>query len=150
MGDRTTVTLCVPTVYSELAIKIIDRGESWENTEEQGFSYLIYEDVNYGELHNLHLLLEAGIPYDSSWASGDDYAEGCEHGRFTPDGDMYIKTIYAADERVHIDSLNHWASLGHEYVLEQIELVKERIRTPSWDNQVEYGKLYKVKQLLGA
>ena len=145
MGDRTYVTLTIPSALADLALPLLDAYD--DSGEDSGNRYFTFLAVNYGELDFLPQLMEAGIPFNSEWASGNEYGAGCKSCRFTPEGELIIKEIY--DEGINpchtsLMSLIDSPSALRAYILAH----DERITALPWDNQVEYGKLYRAKQLI--
>ena len=69
MGDRTYVYLTVPEVHFDYVCDVykydIDPNYS-TNTHSNGVVSFEFEEINYGELHDLHKLIEAGIAFTSA------------------------------------------------------------------------------------
>ncbi len=146
MGDRTTVTLHVPKEYAGDATRLIGNGY-WVKSEEDDFAYIVYEEINYGELPNLPLLIKAGIPYTYSWSSGCEYGEGAEYGRFTPEGEPDVKSFCDSKTAIDVERLHRLINKPEELIA-LICKEKAKYEVLPWDNQVEYGKLYRTKQLI--
>lgn len=154
MGDRTWVRLRLPLSMRAQAEAIIDSPndtDEFEGEDKKGlkFDYVefAYEEVNYGQLDFLNNLREAGIPYDSEWGSGSEYGGGTEHFRFTPKGEMVLLENYESAENPSLDALLERidnAQALRNYILAH----KESREVLPWDNQVEYGKLYRATKLL--
>ena len=146
MGDRTFVSLYVPTELAQIAEKIIasDAIEQWQ---EGALTVLGFAEVNYGELDNLALLEEAGIPYNSSWAEGGNYSPGTEFCRFTSEGDPIIKSFTNAELNPNINILKTLFE-SPDILINYLKKFIEDTAIIPWDNQVEYGKRYKVRQLI--
>lgn len=153
MGDRTYVTLYVPAELFEKAkeIAIMHDGEPCEgNSFNDEIHYMGFEEVNYGELDCIEELQSAGIPYDMEWAKGSEYDEGVRYCRFTENGDLTLKEVYENDSYIHPSVLkkvieeHNSLDAVKDFLKQHIESVKP----PSWDNQVEYGKIYRTKQLI--
>lgn len=148
MGDRTTVTLSVLTAQAKTAEALfVDRYFDVALDTDPLIFQWTFEEVNYGELPFLHKLQQAGIAYDSEWGRGDEYGSGCKSCRFTSLGTAIDKEIY--DENLNpnlaallerIDQSDHL----RQYILDH----QESITTLPWDNQEEYGKRYRVTQLI--
>lgn len=109
-----------------------------------------FEEVRDGSLSFLPELKKLGIAYDSVWQRDYEIEPGAEHCRFTSTGEAIIKTIWESDECVGLSSLIDL--LGKPNPLPEIrKFVFEKqnnIFILPWDNQVEYGKLHRVNQLL--
>lgn len=146
MGDRTTVTLTVLASQKEAAKELFDTAavEDWGYRELH--EYLFYE-VNYGELEFLDKLQAAGIAYASRWDAGDGYGAGTKFCRFTSDGDSEIKEVY--DTGVNPELTPLLACIDDHAALKKFILAHRESITPlPWDNQEEYGKRHRAKQLI--
>lgn len=153
MGDRTYVRLYVPAELFEQAkeIAIKHDGEPSEvNTDGERIHFMGFEEVNYGELDCIEELQSAGIAYDMDWAEGSGYEEGVHYCRFTETGDPTLKTVMGSD--YYIDPSVLEKVIEEHNSLDAVKgLLKRHHKTvdpPSWDNQVEYGKIYRTKQLI--
>jgi hypothetical protein len=156
MGDRTSVTLTIPSVYKEAALAIFEREEdqpndSFHNSEATNNPHFLchftWYEVNYGTLPHLDALEKAGIPFESDWDSGSEYGPGTETCRFTPDGDAVRKEV--ANEYLNPDLSRLIALLDEPEALKKYILDhKEKVTSLPWDDQVEYGKRYRLKQLI--
>jgi len=152
MGDRTYVTLTVRLVDRDKTMKIATK-DGWTPAEHDMFpenSMFIdigFEDVNYGELPFLYKLEEAGIPYDSSWAKGDNYDEGTYYSRYTDDGQLLSVELneedYSIPIRTLVDLLPDYNELA-DYIRKQ----RDGIAIMSWINQERNSKLFLVNQLI--
>ena len=92
-------------------------------------------------------LIAAGIAYNSEWESGDDYGEGCQSCRFTAEGSVVVKEVYSSDYSVPLNLLMEAINTPNK--LREIILGwKEKITVLPWDNQEEYGKLYRATMLI--
>ena len=153
MGDRTYVYLYVPAELFEQAKEIAIKHDGEPNEEDSlndEVLYMGFEEVNYGELGCIKELQSAGIAYDMDWAKGSEYEEGVQYCRFTETGDVTLKTIngsdYYIDPSVLEDVIKKHNSL--DAVKDFLKRHNEAVNPPSWDNQVEYGKIYSTKQLI--
>ena len=146
MGDRTTVTLTVPHDFADI-VEEIDGANEREPSTEGGLIYLTYYEVNYGELRFLKKLKEQGIPYDSAWCDGDEYGSGTKSLRFTPEGEAIELELYDADANPEMHTLI--GLIDDPVALRQYILDHQASRQVlPWDNQVEYGKIYRARQLI--
>lgn len=146
MGDRTTVTLSFLESQQDEALKHFDSvaSDAWLN---EPLAYHQFEDVNYGELDFLDKLKAAGIAYESEWDRGSDYGPGVQSVRFTPDGDAIQKSVY--HDECSIDVHDLMALLDKPEELKKlITATHEGVSVLSWENQEQYGKLYRAKQLI--
>lgn len=153
MGDRTWVNLYVPSELADEARKIIEKrdGKPTEDCDGDAVDGSIhcfgFSEVNYGELDCLDDLQAAGIAYDSSWDDGGDYTSGTQSCRFTKDGEAVVKTLY--DNSLGMDAHTLLANIeNHDKLKELILAHIEEISVLPWDNQVDYGKTYRVRQLI--
>ena len=154
MGDRTTVTL---DIRKEDLERI--KNEPWFEYGEEDYEYsrdgvelvsIVHHEVNYGELPFLHELTARGIPYDVRWESGGGYTAGYGFLRFTPEGKARLIEYNDEDENPPLTKL---LSLSHDlpdtHPLRQYLLQWQENRVPDgWENQEQYGELYRTLQLL--
>lgn len=146
MGDRTTVTLTVPYDFADIVEEIEEAQERDFNTE-GNLIFLTYYEVNYGELRFLKKLKEQGIPYDSAWCDGNEYGPGTKSLRFTPEGEAIEMELYDDDANPDMNAL--MCRIDDPVALRQYILNHQASRQVlPWDNQVEYGKLYRTRQLI--
>lgn len=151
MGDRTHVTLSVlrAQVTDVEAILGENLGDSFD-APGSDLVYFMFEEVNYGELPFLPELIEAGIAYESSWESGADFSAGTEHCRFTETGELQQLQVFVAS--VNPSLVDLLTLLDGPDPLEEIRgyLLQHKARvTPlPWENQVEYGKRYRARELI--
>jgi len=154
MGDRTTVTLDIRKTDFERI-----KGEPWfehgEDEEEyaQGDIVLvsiIHHEVNYGELPFLEHLAERGIPYDVRWEAGGGYTAGYGFLRFTPEGKAKLIEYNDEDENPPFHRLLFLShDLPDTHPLRQYLLQWQEDHVPDgWENQEQYGELYRTLQLL--
>lgn len=150
MGDRTIVTLTVFTAQKEEVIRLLDNEPAEDvNDATNTLSYLTYYEVNYGELKKLYHLMNNGIPFISRWEDGNDYSAGEKSCRFTPEGEMELKELYDCDENPNLGAL--LAVIDDPVALRNAVLHHAEVRKVlPWENQIEYGKLYRTKRLIGA
>lgn len=146
MGDRTSVTLTVLTSQAEEAAKHFDEENNDYYTTEDKTHYEFYE-VNYGTLSFLDKLQNNGIAYDSHWQAGSEYGSGANTCRFTPEGDSVVKDICDSYERLCIYDLMEKLN-DYEALKKLITDRHDEIFILPWDNQEEYGKIFKLKQLI--
>ena len=148
MGDRTTVVLSLLTSQVKEVEELLDylhqrcNEECIDNTT--GFEF---DEVNYGVLKRLVALEEAGIAYESTWRAGCEYEAGTTSVRFTSEGEKVKKTIYDSDLSIPITDLMHLINQP-EAILELIKNSNEEVQVLPWDNQEEYGKRYRARQLI--
>lgn len=147
MGDRTTVYLDVLASQADAAKELFDYEP--EDARQNGDQFVEFEfhEVNYGTLDFLSELEKAGIAYDSSWSKGDEYEAGTVFCRFTADGEIIRLDRYETDINPSMGCL--MKLIDDPDALREFILQHQRETTPlPWDNQEEYGKLYRTKQLI--
>lgn len=146
MGDRTTVTLSVLESQEDKAREYFEfeDNEAWLD---EPLSYHQFDEINHGELDFLHKLKAAGIAYESRWDRGYEYGPGVKSLRFTPDGNVVEKEIYDSECAIDLKSLMPLLDKPEE-LREYILTRHQEVSTLSWENQEEYGKLYRAKQLI--
>lgn len=148
MGDRSYVTLSVLKSQAELAKAFMD----YEPNDEGNFdgdrcTYFSFEEVNYGELEFLDALQAAGIAYLSEWEGGSEYGPGCTSCRFTAEGEAIIKSFDDSEINPHLHNLMELINQPKQ--LRNYILAHKELRTIlPWDNQEEYGKLYRTTMLI--
>jgi hypothetical protein len=149
MGDRTSVTLTVLTSQKGEAERIALQHdyEAEHVSSSENLTFFSYYEVNYGELHFLSDLTNAGIAFDSDWDHGSEYGSGREFMRFTPEGEA--KGFSYSDE-YHNPDLNRCMALLDEpealkaYILDH----HSKVTPLPWDNQEQYGKIFRTKNLI--
>lgn len=146
MGDRTQVILTVLKEHEALVQEVYkdEQEEAWDGDTTVSFTF---QDIDYGNLYDLAKLKEMGIAYDSQWLAGCEYGEGCEYLRFTPEGDPIFKEQYVSEKNPPLNDLLALLD-SPEKLREYILAYKEKIAILPWDNQGEYGKIYRTKQLI--
>lgn len=150
MGDRTSVTLTVLKQQALQAKALFDGWTPEHEAEHEGLFPLVYfsfYEVNYGDLPFLDALQEAGIAFDSDWDHGSEYTAGTDFCRYRSDGSVQR---YTYSEEYKNPSLPGLMKLLDDpdglkaYIVDHYNNV-----TPEpWDNQIEYGKLYRTKNLI--
>ena len=112
----------------------------------------IFSEVKWGELDFLDDLHEIGIPFDFS----NDNSEDARHiiCRFTSDGEMILQDYLESDSKIEgsylissIDSCNS-PEEKLQFINEQYIKFSNLLTPLPWDNQIEYGKLYRTRQLI--
>lgn len=146
---RVFVTL---TVLKEHADTVEELAASY-----YGYEYILssqlhkafgFPEVETGELDFLGELIEKGIPFDSSWNACEDFEEGIDHARFSPQGELIRKELYTSDYSISVDTLIHCLE-NHTALKDIIDAATEKLAVLPLDNaQIEYGKLYQVARLV--
>lgn len=146
MSDRSNVYL---TVLNEHADQVLQLFAHTIQGSEKEDHLCIFEmgEKSYGQLDGLKKLEAAGIAYDSSWDAEFEYEEGVSSLRFKPNGEAAHFTIYESAQSIRIATLmtmiNDFDTLA-SFILE----ADKGITVPSWDNQLEYAKLFRAQQLI--
>ena len=154
MGDRTDVTLTVLETDREATINIIKSTKQWRSSNYIGnagnisFCYFDFEEVNYGDLPFLPLLIQAGIPFDSSWGHGSEYDPGTTSCRFLDNGHAQVKDNIPSDPSIAITALLARIDKPAELV-QYIRDKEDEFTVLPWDNQEENKKTYRTLRLLG-
>lgn len=148
MGDRTWVEIVVlkeslPQVKEVLNL-LNAEGEITEGDE---LVSIYFDHVNYGHIDEQDKLTNSGIPYNYEWGNGDDYEAGSKHIRFTPEGELVHIEYYESEINPPIEKLLELADQPEELAQYVRKYSAENTPLP-WDNQVEYGKIYRTRQLL--
>ena len=146
MSDRSYVTLTVLTSQSSQAEEIFDYSAD-DQGEKDGKTWYDFSDVGYGILPFGKKLQKAGIAHDSSWESGSGYGPGTHSCRFTEFGDLVLQDI--GDDQINPDLDALMALIDKPDELRQHILDHQKMfYVLPWDNQEEYGKVYRAKQLI--
>ena len=146
MGDRTSVTLTVLKCHSEAVEKVFSGFCSKELITKARVEYL-FEEVNYGTLRALPELQKQGIAYDSAWGWGSEYKPRTGYLRFTSEGVAVKKGIHEYSRNPDIGKL--LLAIDSPQKLREVVLKKiEENTVLPWDMQAEYGRIYRVMQLL--
>lgn len=147
MGDRTNVTLTVLASQKGKAEALFD-GELPQTDYENGILWEFnFDEVNYGNLPFLKELKDNGIAYNSHWMDGGEYNEGTTSVRFTEEGKLVEKSVYAKNVNPDLESLVKLMDNPGALVY-FIKWHQERVTPLPWDKQEEYGKLYQMMNLL--
>ena len=156
MSDSTTVDLYVLKIHEEITYELYADDKPYQeqffNSNGDLFTQFTFDEVNYGELHDLEILEEQGIPYTVDWGNGNEYSQGSSSLRFDDNGNK-IKDSYYIEE-LSIPYLELVKILKGKKPLTVIkEKVNEmqRISTPlPWEDQEENSKIYLTRKIIGA
>lgn len=147
MSDRATVWLTVLYSQKEATEAICKSYYIPDGECDAPFMKYLFEEVDYGNLPFLDDLRDAGIPYDSRWGAGYEYGEGVKSLRITADGGFITREMYDAEINPPIDEL--MKLIGDPAELRKFIIQHHSYGLPlSWDNQEEYVKVFKTKQLI--
>ena len=157
MGDKTTVDLDVPALHKSVVSKfLIPFLFPTVNTTpmDHGVIRFTIDEVNYGDLPFLEELQKLGIAFHQYWESGSEYTAGERSLRFTEEGVAIHRSFFQSDIADQVeDALAKYdpqlsdQELGAQFRL-LCESIKAQTETLPWDYQVEYGKLYRTRQLI--
>ena len=123
------------------------------NTEPRIFGY-IFDEVKWRELDFLDDLHELGIPFNFSNDDNDPYLKRIIKCRFTPDGERilqdYLHSEAKIDAECFIASIDECKTPEEKlnYINQQYMHFSNLLTSLPWDNQVEYGKLYRTRKLI--
>ena len=148
MGDRTWVEIVVLKKSFPQVIDVLDLLNGEGEIDEKGeLVSLYFREVNYGNLEEQEELSKHGIPYNYEWGNGDNYDAGSKYIRFTPDGQLVHIEYYESEINPPLEKLLELVSKPKELAEFVQQYANEKTPLP-WDNQVEYGKIYRTRQLI--
>ncbi len=146
MGDRTWVHLTVPTMHRLFVEKIGNYEDEYQDYP-QGLTTFYYDEINGGELHFLHKLELAGVPYNSEWGAGAEFSAGTQYGRYNERGEPFVVVINEEDKSIEIEALMEHIDdpekLKH-FILSRYEVCQ----VTDWEHQLEYAKRYLLRELI--
>ena len=145
MGDTTHVAIQIPQECLETAIQCLPSFNY--KAKMNDFIILEFSEVNYGELEEFEELIALGIPCDYEWGKGSEYGSGRKYIRFTPEGEIQLIEYYDKDRNPDLNMLLYLLGTP-EKLAAFIRQYHAAITPLPWDNQVEYGKIYRTRQLL--
>lgn len=148
--DSSTVTLTMLASQRDAAEALFEYQSAEDSEGVDGQWVHIFYEVPIGEPPFLKALRAAGIAFDNSWSAGNEYSEGTISCRFTPQGECILKEIY--DNCIN-PPMNHLLDLIDKPVQLRAFILnhKEEMSVLDLDeNQVEYGKLFRMHQLIGS
>lgn len=151
MGDRVSVTLTVLASQAKEAEALFD---DWSASTEEEYPLhntdvkdFTFDEVNYGQLEFRDALKKAGIAYDVAWEKGHEFGKGTEYCRFDEKGEAAVWEQYEGDEDPPITALMERIDQPDE-LIKYIRSHHERHQYPSWDNQEDFGKIYRARLLI--
>lgn len=156
MGDRVCVYFRIPTEYKEEVNKLLagdsgtlDFTEEYNTMGEVPITEFYIDDVNYAEVdQELAILKEHGIPVVYTHDTGGSFDAGTGYVLFNAQGPLeYYWANTAENPSIHTVLEEH--SKGEESFLEWATNHKELHRQTITEADVEFGKLYKLKIMLG-
>lgn len=147
MGDRTWAEIVVLKESLDQVKEILSDFGDIEIVEEDYLASFHFHEVNNGCIEEQDELTEKGIPYNYEWGNGDNYDAGFKYIRFTPEGEVIHIEYYDTEVNPPLNKLSELLDTPEELV-KYVKEYKEQITPLPWDNQVEYGKIYRTRQLL--
>lgn len=156
MSDSTSVDLYVLKIHEEFIRELYSDYDPYQeqyfNPNDELIVQFSFEEVNYGELHDLDILEEKGISYTVDWGVGDEFCQGSKSLRFDAKGNK-VKSIYYEDE-MNIPYLELVKILKSNKPLttikERVNKMQRIITTLPWEDQEQNSKIYLTRKLLGA
>ena len=147
MSNRYDCELEVPIEYQEIVAELVSKELGYSYSPSpiniSNRVYFCLDEVRYCDLESLHQLTELGIAYDFTSNDGDYYCAS----RFTNEGEH--TSIDLAISGMNPDLSQCRALLDRPAdLLDYIQKHVQAVTPLPWDNQVEYGKRYRIKQLL--
>ena len=149
MGDRTCVTLMVLNEHVDEAQRHFDdwEPEYSDGDSENRFHKFVFYEVNYGTLPFLAELIEAGIPFDADWDSGNEYGPGTHSCRYNDDGEVQEIELSNEHRNPEINELMKLID-DPEALIDKIVKHHKSVTPLPWENQLKNSKLFKTKKLI--
>ena len=147
MGDRTWVAITVLKESLDQVKEIFSDFYDIEIVEGDYLASLHFDEVNNECVEEQDDLTEKGIPYNYEWGIGDNYDPGSKYIRFTPKGDLQHIEYYANELNPPLEKLLELVDQPEKMAQYVRQYSAEKTPLP-WDNQVEYGKIYRARQLI--
>lgn len=149
MGDRVSVTISVPTVLADATEALIEKYDG-NYTEVEEFTLSTdygFDEVNYGNLECEQHLTAAGIAWIKSWGAGGGFTAGTAWAMFREDGSLHAGEFGDASPE---EVLREFFNLidQPQNLADALRAKRDEITSPSWENQVEYGKRYLAVNLI--
>ena len=109
MGNRTHVTLSVPTPLAPKVRSILEKNDGCDDAYEGAmnnspFTHFCSYGVNYGVLNCEEELINYEIPFDKRWEPNGNYNAGGMYVRFL-NGQLFIQEVFDEDLGVPLDPL---------------------------------------------
>lgn len=145
MGDRTWVEIVVLNETRSLVEEILP--DATEINISLEFSSFYFDEVNDGYIEEQDQLTERGIPYNYAWGRGSNYDSGTMYIRFTHEGNLQCIKYYDNEFNPPLEKLLKLVSKPKELAKFVQQYANEKTPLP-WNNQVEYGKIYRTRQLI--
>lgn len=147
MSESTWVEIVILKESLDQVKEIFSDFYILEITEDENFASLYFHEINDGYIEEQDELTLQGIPYNYEWGMGYEFDGGYKYIRFTPEGEVVHIEYYVTEVNPPLEGLSELLDTPKELVGYIRNFIKERTPLP-WDNQVEYGKIYRARQLL--
>ena len=145
MGNRTWVEIVVLTESLPQVKEFLD--EEAQISEGPQLASFCFDKVNNGCVEAQDELTEAGIPYNYQWGMGDRFEGGMKYIRFTSEGVLVCIECVDSEINPPIEKLLELVDTPLELANYVQQYSDDKTPLP-WDNQVEYGKRFRMLQLL--
>ena len=155
MAEYFACWLKIPEEFQEQIEQIVSEKYNYDvylvETKPRILEYL-FDEIKWGELSFLDDLHEMGIPFNFSNDDSDD----CRFikCRFTPDGEMILQDYLESDTKIDadtfIDEIDKCKTPEQklDYINRLYISCSNILNHLPWDNQIEYGKLYRTRKLI--
>jgi len=146
--DTTLSTLSVlhPIIFPMIKSRLGDRKDSWQAW--QGINtYYFSSDSESLEPDLCTRICKLGIPFNIS-ADSDRSMDGEDHYvRFSSTGKLIRKMVLQNERYPSLNTLEELKN-DHAGLIYYINTFSESVAEPSWDNQIEYGRIYRARRLI--
>lgn len=146
--DTSLVTLSVlhPIIYPIIKDYCNNETDSIHTCKNIN-TYFFNSQSESNEYELCEKLVKLGIPlnlhtYTDRYVDGED-----QYYRFTLTGELNKKTVYQDDRDPNLGALQ---DLKHDHagLIYYINQFTKSVAEPSWDNQIEYGRIYRARVLI--
>jgi hypothetical protein len=144
-------SLCTLSVLHPIIIPVIqdylcDRSDTI-NTYKNINSYFFNSNSDSNEYGLCEELVKLGIPfnlhtYTDRWMDGED-----QYYRFTSTGELNLKIVHQDFREPCLIALQQLKN-DHLGLIYYIKKFTESVAEPSWDNQIEYGRVHRARILI--
>ena len=149
MSTRVSVDLTVLLSQKEAAIAIFGKDEFDDAWLVENRQCLTFHEISNGQLRFLPKLEAAGIAYDAVCEASSEWSSCHDSCRFTPEGESITKELSEAYNNPSMHELMQLLDKPDVLITYIKDHAEKRFVLP-WDNQEQYGKLYRTRQLIGA
>jgi hypothetical protein len=149
MSDTATVTLTTLLVHKGIVEPLAKKDSYSESGDDGPECFWIFYEVNYGNLDFLIQLKDAGVAFQSTWGNGSEFGAGTSYCWFNEEGEAFIKDIYESDINPPLPELMALIDQPDK-LIQYLQIHAEKVKTPSFENQEEFGKRFLTKKLLSS